>query len=121
MGDKLREFLRSQYGPGRRWKNVSNFSFAAGNNYELIPRMERAGTAEVDSLRKVAKATGEPLLNLMLWADVVTPDEIPSLERRQLTDEEWELIQAYRVTPQKGRQIAQRVLQVLRESFRPPD
>src|SRR3990167_3961025 len=98
MGEKLKEFIRAQYGKerGKRWDNITAMSYDVGDNQEVVPRMERKGTATVPILRKLAVVTGYPLIDILVWAGVLKEEEVPATEKRKLTEEEWQLVRDFR-------------------------
>ena len=115
MGEKLKEFIRSQYGKerGKRWDNITAMSYDVGGNQEVVPRMERQGHATVPILRKLAEVTQTPLIDILVWADVLKQEEVPATEKRRLTEEEWELIRDFRGMTEEARSYARRVWQAL--------
>ena len=111
----LTKWLRAQYGPGRRWPTLRQFSIACGNE-RMVPRLETQGTGDVSSLRAVSRATGEPLVNLMLLAGLVTVEEMSPRRSERLTGEEQQVLQGFRELNPEGREAVVRLLRVLLET-----
>ena len=64
-------------------------------------------------LRKLAEVTQTPLIDILVWADVLKQEEVPATEKRRLTEEEWGLVQDFRGMSEEGRSYARRVWQAL--------
>ena len=67
---ELVEWLRSQYGPGRKFSTPRQLSIAAGRNQNAVASIEEKGHATADVLVDIARVVGESSLvpfQLMGW------------------------------------------------------
>ena len=107
--DDLIQWLRNQYGKGRRFGSARKFSEQAskGKNPNLVSGIENGGPVTLTTIERLHNVTGEPLIRLLLMAGKISPEE---LEPSPHTDEEEDLIRAHQTAPKLARQVALAVL-----------
>ena len=95
--NRLSELLAQwvQLDPARR--SVRQISLATGMSQNALSGIIAAGSATAESLRKIADALNQPVVDALIAAGILTPDEV----RGDLSEDEDRLRRAYRLlTPE---------------------
>ena len=98
-------------------KGAADLARASGLNYSVTHRwLAGEGVPSVDNLRAAAKPLGVPLLELMVWAGLITREEARLRDPgTQLTPEE--ALAADRTLTAEGRRAGLASLEGLRKAF----
>ena len=106
-GNKLVEWLRSQYGPNKRYKSARSLSLAAGRNPNTVIVIEERGHATAAVLIDLAEATGVRVLDLFILTGWVASDETEP----NLSPDELALLSVYRQAPEQERSRLRRIME----------
>ena len=75
---QLGVWLKTQYGPGQRYKSGRQLSLAIsdGDNPGLVFDIENRGSARVETMRKLATALDRSFLEVLVLAGWLSQDEV---------------------------------------------
>lgn len=78
--NQLGAWLKTQYGPGQRYKSGRQLSLAIsdGDNPGLVFDIENRGSARVETMRKLATALDRSFLEVLVLAGWLSQDEVSS-------------------------------------------
>lgn len=102
------EWIREQYGRGKRFSSAAKLSQAAGWNRNLVTQIENDGYGSLESLIDIANAVGLQPMEMLSMAGVI--DE-PKKKSPKLSQDEDELVSLYRKAPHLVQRVVFGVLQ----------
>jgi hypothetical protein len=114
---RLREWLRAQYGSGKRFKSARQLSLAVSgrsdsHNPNLVYDIENRGTAKIETLLHLAEVLDIPPIRIFIEAGWITESDLKDnlLETERQFLYKWRLL-----TPEDQRmirEVAERLLQI---------
>ena len=115
--DNLVAWVRSLYGPGRRFANHRELALQAGRNAHAVYTIEQEGRATGALLIDLARAAGESPLRALLIGGHLRQDEV-DLHGLLPTESEMALLDCYRVLPSHCQKLVHELCWQLAESGR---
>ena len=100
-------WVRTQYGPGKRYKSARSLSIAARRNPNTVMTIEERGRASAEVLVALARATDTSPLELFVMSGWIDSEEI----RFDLSPDEERLVKSYRQTRESLRPFLHKMME----------
>jgi len=111
----LVNWLRQQYGEGRKYPTPRQLSLAAsdGRNPNMVAELENRGSARAETLEKLANTLGVPLVQLFVLTGWIQESD---LSGSVLSDEHERIIKLWDRVPHDERPLMERLIRVAGDS-----
>jgi hypothetical protein len=107
----LSRWLRNQFGRGKKYRSPRALSLAAsdGKNHNVVYDILRRGTADPETLVKLAKALEVPVAQLFLLVGWIRVEDLSS----GMSTDDLEMLFMWRKLPQEDQEILRKVAERL--------
>ena len=96
---RLVDWVRQQYGPGRKYRSARQWSIAAGRNVNAVNTLEEVGHATPEVVVDLARAAGVSPIHVLIISGLLHDGEAET----KISDDALEVVAGWDQLPQQGR------------------